>query len=175
MCIYLISNEFEYFLFEGYIFHHELSVHIFCPFSFCFWFFFLSLPILLGLPRWCRSKSTCQYSSRKRCKFSPWVSKIPWSRKCQSIPVVSPGKFHGQRSLADPLLRVTKSWTWLSMHALFLYFSNGLCCGVSMTTGCHIFLEFSSAFFNYSSHVFPGPCPRSSLGYQCPPPHPPTC
>ena len=31
---------------------------------------------------------------------SPWIGKIPWSRKWQPTPVFSPGKFHGQRSLA---------------------------------------------------------------------------
>ena len=31
----------------------------------------------------------------------PWVRKIPWSRKWQPGPVLSPGKFHGQRSLVD--------------------------------------------------------------------------
>ena len=31
---------------------------------------------------------------------SPWVRKIPWSRKWQPTPVFSPGKFHGQRNLA---------------------------------------------------------------------------
>ena len=30
----------------------------------------------------------------------PWVRKIPWRRKWQSIPVFLPGKSHGQRSLA---------------------------------------------------------------------------
>ena len=33
--------------------------------------------------------------------FGPWVRKIPWSRKWQRTPVFLPGKFHGQRSLAD--------------------------------------------------------------------------
>ena len=37
------------------------------------------------------------------CKFYPldnsWVGKIPWRRKCQSIPVFLSGRFHGQRSL----------------------------------------------------------------------------
>ena len=32
--------------------------------------------------------------------FDPWVSKIPWRRKGQFTPVVLPGEFHGQRSLA---------------------------------------------------------------------------
>ena len=31
--------------------------------------------------------------------FEPWVGKILWRRKWQSIPVLLPGKSHGQRSL----------------------------------------------------------------------------
>ena len=30
----------------------------------------------------------------------PWVGKIPWRRKWQPTPVILPGKFHEQRSLA---------------------------------------------------------------------------
>ena len=41
-------------------------------------------------------KSTCQYRRHKRCRFDPWVGKIPWSRKWQPAPVFLPGKFHGQ-------------------------------------------------------------------------------
>ena len=29
-----------------------------------------------------------------------WVRKIPWRRKWQPTPVILPGEFHGQRSLA---------------------------------------------------------------------------
>ena len=32
--------------------------------------------------------------------LSPWVRKIPWRRKWQSMPVFLPGESHGQRSLA---------------------------------------------------------------------------
>ena len=35
----------------------------------------------------------------KRCKFDPWVGKIPWSRKLEPTLIVLPGEFHGQRSL----------------------------------------------------------------------------
>ena len=31
--------------------------------------------------------------------FEPWVRKIPWRRKQQPTPVMSPGEPHGQRSL----------------------------------------------------------------------------
>ena len=40
-------------------------------------------------------------SAMWRPGFNPWVGKILWRRKWQSTPVFLPGKFHGQRSLAD--------------------------------------------------------------------------
>ena len=50
-----------------------------------------------GLPWWLSGKeSTCQC---KRCRFDPWVRKIPWRRKWQPSPVFLPGKSHGQRNL----------------------------------------------------------------------------
>ena len=36
----------------------------------------------------------------RKCRFDPWVRKIPWRRKWLSTPVFLPVKFHGQRSLA---------------------------------------------------------------------------
>ena len=45
-------------------------------------------------------KSTCLCRGRGRCGFSPWVWKIPCSRKRQLTPVLLPGESHGQRSLA---------------------------------------------------------------------------
>ena len=51
----------------------------------------------LGIPGWLSSKeSTCQC---RRCRFDPWVRKIPWRRKWWPIPVFLLGKSHGQRSL----------------------------------------------------------------------------
>ena len=51
------------------------------------------------LPRWFSDKeSICQYRRCRRCGFNPWVEKIPWRRKWQSIPVFLPGQSHGQRS-----------------------------------------------------------------------------
>ena len=44
---------------------------------------------------------SCQCRRCKRHGLDPWVRKIPWSRKWQPAPVCLPGKFHGQRSLAD--------------------------------------------------------------------------
>ena len=42
----------------------------------------------------------CQHRRHKRCRFSPWVGKIQWSRKWHLSLAFLPGKFHGQRSLA---------------------------------------------------------------------------
>ena len=42
----------------------------------------------------------CQHRRHKRCRFDPWVGKIPWRRKWQPTPVVLSGESHGRRSLA---------------------------------------------------------------------------
>ena len=42
--------------------------------------------------------SPCQC---RRCKFGPWVGKIPWRKRWLPIPVLLPGKSYGQRSLVD--------------------------------------------------------------------------
>ena len=46
---------------------------------------------------------TTQPANRRRPErrsFNPWVGRIPWRRKWQPTPVLLPGEFHGQRSLA---------------------------------------------------------------------------
>ena len=44
-------------------------------------------------------ESACQCRRCKRCRFDPWVGKMPCSRKWQVTAVFLPGKSHGQRSL----------------------------------------------------------------------------
>ena len=34
----------------------------------------------------------CQYRRCKRCRFNPWVGKIPWRRVWQPTPVFLPGE-----------------------------------------------------------------------------------
>ena len=48
-----------------------------------------------------RKESACYCMRPKRCKFNPWVGKIPWRREWQSTPVVLLGESHGQRNLAS--------------------------------------------------------------------------
>ena len=65
-------------------------------------YIFLVLYLLLGLLRWFSGKeSDCQCGRARRHRFDPWVRKISWSGKWQPAPAFLPGKFHGQRSLAD--------------------------------------------------------------------------
>ena len=62
------------------------------------YFFFQLLSRLSGLLRWLSGKeSACQC---RRCRFDPWVRKIPWKWKWHPTPVFLPGKSHEQRSLA---------------------------------------------------------------------------
>ena len=68
------------------------GIQIFCG-------LFEMLIVFRGLPRWYSGQeSTCQC---RRCRFHPWVRKIPWSRKWQPTPVSLPGESHGQRSLVS--------------------------------------------------------------------------
>ena len=67
-------------------------------------------------------ESACQC---RRCRFHPWVGKIPWRRKWQPTPVFLPGKFHGLRSLVgySPWGRKETDMTeWLQ----FLFLSLGI-------------------------------------------------
>ena len=41
----------------------------------------------------------CQYRRHKKCRFNPWVRKIPWKRAWQPIPVFLLEESHGQRIL----------------------------------------------------------------------------
>ena len=59
----------------------------------------------------------------KRRGFNPGVRKIPWRRKWQPAPVFLPGKFHGQRGLADYSpwgCKKSDTTEWLSIHCLFI-------------------------------------------------------
>ena len=62
---------------------------------------FLFIPFLgWELTQWLSSKeSDCNSGAAGRCRFNPWVGKIPWKRERLPNPVFLPGKSHGQRSL----------------------------------------------------------------------------
>ena len=55
----------------------------------------------MGFPGGTSGKEpACQYRRCKRCRFNPWVRKLPWRTEWQPTPVFLPGESHGQRSLA---------------------------------------------------------------------------
>ena len=58
-----------------------------------------------------------QCRSRRRCKFDPWVRKIPWRKAWKSTPVFLPGEARGYSSLAA-VHRVVKSWTRLEQFSV---------------------------------------------------------
>ena len=49
-------------------------------------------------------------SKAGRCRFNPWVGKIPSRKKWQPTPVFLPGKSHGQRILAGYSPYSCKEW-----------------------------------------------------------------
>ena len=74
------------------------SIHIAANGIISFFFLWLNNVPLIGLPgNSVVKQSTCQC---RRCRFNPWIGKIPQRRKWQPTPVFLPGKSHGQRSLA---------------------------------------------------------------------------
>ena len=54
---------------------------------------------------------TCHCKKLKRCRFGPWIGKMPWRRKWHPAPVFLPGESHGQRSRGATVCRVVKSQT----------------------------------------------------------------
>ena len=45
------------------------------------------------------NNSPAKQETRRKCRFDPWVRKIPWKRKWQPILVFLPGESYGHRSL----------------------------------------------------------------------------
>ena len=69
-----------------------------------------------GLPRWLNGKeSACQSRRLGRCRFNPWIGKIPWRKKWQPIPVFLPDKNPMNRGDLPAIVHgVAKSETRLS-------------------------------------------------------------
>ena len=67
------------------------------------------------------TESASQCGRCKRRGFSPWIGKIPWSKKWQPTPVFLPGKFHGQRNLEGYSLwglKESDTTEWMSMRCV---------------------------------------------------------
>ena len=61
----------------------------------------------------------CHCRRCKRCRFDPWVRKIPWRRAWQPTPVFLPGESHGQgawRATAHGVAESQPRLCQMSMH-----------------------------------------------------------
>ena len=73
-----------------------------------------------SFPRWCSGKESACYCRRcKRRGFNPWVGKIPWRRKWQTIPVFLPGKYL-VRGLWEAVAHSVSKESNMTEHALVL-------------------------------------------------------
>ena len=76
-----------------------------------------------------------------------WVRKIPWRRKWQPIPVLLPGKSHGQRNLIGYSPWVTKSQTRLND---FTFIFQDIIRSPSMVRSCVVQLRQTAFALRFS-------------------------
>ena len=81
-----------------YLYNHTVSPSMSVVFSL---FYQCHMLLVLGFPGGSVVKNLPANAEDSRCRFDPWVGKIPWSTKWQPTPEFLPEKFHGQRSLVD--------------------------------------------------------------------------
>ena len=56
----------------------------------------------------------CQRRSRKRCRFNPWVRKMPWRSACNPLQYPCLENPMDRGAWQDTVQGVTKSQTWLN-------------------------------------------------------------
>ena len=56
--------------------------------------------IYMGFPGGTSGKNPPANAGDMRCRFDPWVGKIPWRRAWHPTSILLPGKSHGQKRLA---------------------------------------------------------------------------
>ena len=116
-----------------------------------------------GIPWWLSSREpACRC---RRCRFDPWIRKVPWRRKWQPAPVFLPGKSHAWRSLEcySPWgSKESDTASWLSMHIhrdiyIYVYTNDVTLCTLNFLSSCQILEGMSltcSPLFLYGA-VFP--------------------
>ena len=66
-------------------------------------------------------KNSLAIAGHKKCRFNPWVKKIPWRRAWQPSPIFLPGESHGQRNLEGTVHRAAKSQTQMKQLSLHTF------------------------------------------------------
>ena len=105
MLWFLASNGIlhQYPFFEFFFFH-------------LFAFMYLKMGFLGGVST---KEPTCQCRRYERCKFNPWIKKMPWRRACKPLQYSCLENPMGRGAWWSMVHKVAKSWTrlkWLSMH-----------------------------------------------------------
>ena len=89
-------------------------IHLICMHYTLYW---ASLVAQTGLRQW-RISLQC-----RRCRFNPWVRKIPWRKACQPTPVLLPGESawteEPDRLQSKELERVRHDWVTKHTHLLY--------------------------------------------------------
>ena len=76
----------------------------------------------VGFPGGAVVKNLPANAGNRRCRFDPWVEKIPWKRKWQPTPVFVPGKFHEKESLAGKPQSMKSQRMWCNgAHVYIMY------------------------------------------------------
>ena len=63
------------------------------------WRLFKTMPDVGRFPAGTK-EPTCQCRRHKKCRFDPWVKKIPWRKAWHPTPLFLPGESHRQRRSA---------------------------------------------------------------------------
>ena len=93
-----------------------VCVCVFCFVLFCF-VFLRQGNAQEWLPRWLSgNESACQSRRRRRCRFTPWVGKIPWRRNGNPLRYSCLENLQDSGASWATLQGVAKSQTQLSMH-----------------------------------------------------------
>ena len=113
-------------------------------------------------------ESACQY---RRCRFDPWVGKMPWREKWQHTPVFLPGESSGQRGLAATVHGVAPtrheqeqpniiscSDRILAWGPWNLFILNKGCKFILFVQNIYIFLISQSFFANFSTTILFSVC-----------------
>ena len=105
----------------------------------------------LGLPWWLSSKESA-YQGR-RCRFDPWVGKIPWfSREWQPTPVFCLSNLMDTGAWWATVRGVAKSWTQLSNYTYTIY--NFTFSSISSSILIFFFIQFNCSEGKQSQGVY---------------------
>ena len=115
----------------------------------------LNLPYvdrMTGFPGGTSGKEpSCQCRRHKRCRFNPWVGKIPWRRAWQPTPVFSPGESHGQNFLVGYIVHgVAQSQTWLKWLSMHIHLDRMAACYHKPTH----YITNHKATFPFTKHIW---------------------